>query len=98
MDIARMLQLALGVPDAVPAERREELAARKLVELGVANGFGDSEYALRAEREQVASEVVVVVAAFYDEGLLDDALCGVPTGPNEEPAYIAVLQRQARPN
>jgi hypothetical protein len=73
-----MVQLALGVVNAVPAERRPALAEERLLFLAGEHGFAPAPTTRRDELWEAAAEVLVTVERLYSEGRLDELLCGLP--------------------
>ena len=49
MDITRMIQLSLGVPDAIPEGRRPEIAAKRLVLVARERGMNPEQSTPRDE-------------------------------------------------
>lgn len=72
-----MIQLALDVPDAIPADRRPPIAAELLVRLAEQEGVVMSKSATRAQMAVGADEIIASVAKFYDTGRLDVMLAGL---------------------
>jgi hypothetical protein len=73
MEIQRMVQLALGVVDAVPAKRRPAVAVQRLASLAGPYEIGIS----KAELDAGCAEVVKLLADLYVSGNLDAPLCGL---------------------
>jgi hypothetical protein len=77
MHISRMLQLALGVVDAVPVDRRANLAEERLLYLAAEHRF--TRHPMRPDvLWEAAAEVISSVERLYNEGRLDMTLCGMP--------------------
>jgi hypothetical protein len=95
MDIERMLQLALGVPDAIPAGRRQRMAAWKLAELTLAE-----EQLAELDVESLTSDpyrVLEAVAKVYREvGALDPMVAGVKWKPLRRGEVQLVLESVVR--
>jgi hypothetical protein len=88
-----MLQLALGVVDAVPVDRRADMAEERLLFLASEPRFNR----LAAHRDvlwEAAAEVILGVERLYHEGRLDMALCGL-TAHKADAEPVALLQRIA---
>ncbi|MEY2582737.1 MAG: hypothetical protein QOE09_2586 [Ilumatobacteraceae bacterium] len=83
-----MLQLALGVVDAVPVDRRADLAEERLLSLASEHRFNR-----RSTHQDVlweaAAEVILNLERLYYEGRLDMTLCGMPPqSPDADPVVL----------
>jgi hypothetical protein len=88
-----MLQLALGVVDAVPVDRRADMAEERLLYLASEHQF-NRPVNYQDVLWEAAAEVILGVERLYCEGRLDMALCGMPShNPGAEP--VALLDRIA---
>lgn len=98
MNITRMIQLSLGVPDAVPAERRQDMALLRLAELAIDNEqlkqlkYPWWEYK-HADSEPRA--ILKAIADAYTDGALDQLLTGLshPELSRGTPAATIVVSR-----
>ncbi|MEO7369509.1 MAG: hypothetical protein ABIZ69_01520 [Ilumatobacteraceae bacterium] len=89
MQFARVVQVALGVVNAVPVERRPAIAEERLLYLATNHGFAPAPAARRDELWEAASEVLNSVEKLYHEGRLDEMLCGLPpTSPALDPLNL----------
>jgi hypothetical protein len=75
---SHVLQVALGVVNAVPLERRAAMAEERLIHLATAHGFAPAPGTRRDEIWEAAADVLVRVEKLYHEGRLDAMLCGLP--------------------
>jgi hypothetical protein len=88
-----MLQLALGVVDAVPVDRRADMAEERLLYLASEHQF-NRPVNHRDVLWEAAAEVILGVERLYYEGRLDMVLCAMPSlTPNADP--VALLDRIA---
>jgi hypothetical protein len=83
-----MLQLALGVVDAVAVDRRADMAEERLLFLASKDRFNR-----QATHQDVlweaAAEVILGVERLYYEGRLDMTLCGLPAhSPDADPVVL----------
>jgi hypothetical protein len=78
MQIARVVQLALGVVNAVPPERRAAIAEERLIFLATSHGFAPAPATRRDEMWEAAAVILASVEKLYHEGRLDEVLCGLP--------------------
>jgi hypothetical protein len=84
-----MLQLALGVVDAVPPERRAYMAEERLLYLATEHRFSRSRSTHQDVLCEAAAEVLLNVERLYYEGRLDMTLCGMPPhGPDADPVAL----------
>ena len=84
-----MLQLALGVVDAVPADRRARLAEERLLFLAGDHRFTRPQSPDQDVLWEAAAEVILSVERLYYEGRLDMTLCGMPShNPDAEPVVL----------
>jgi hypothetical protein len=89
-----MLQLALGVVDAVPADRRADMAEERLLYLASEHRF--ARVAHKDVLWEAAAEVLLNVERLYYEGRLDRSFCELPPhSPAEDP--VALLEKLASP-
>ena len=89
MNITRMLQLALGVIDAVPADRRPAIAEERLLHLAGAHRFTRANSTRQDELLEAAAEVLASVEQLYREARLDQLLCGLPpVSPAADPLNL----------
>jgi hypothetical protein len=89
-----MLQLSLGVVDAIPADRRAHMAEERLLYLSSEHRF--ARVAHKDVLWEAAAEVLLHVERLYYEGRLDRALCGLP--PHSADADpVALLETIASP-
>lgn len=86
---SHVLQVALGVVNAVPLERRAAMAEERLIYLAASHGFAPAAGTRREEIWEAAADVVVRVEKLYHEGRLDAMLCGLPaSSPGAEPLNL----------
>ena len=84
-----MLQLALGVVDAVPPERRAYMAEERLLYLATEHRFSRSRSTRQDVLWEAAAEVLLSVERLYYEGRLDMTLCGMPPhSPDADPVAL----------
>jgi hypothetical protein len=78
MQFAQVLQMALGVVNAIPSERRAAIAEERLIHLAADHGFAPASATRRDEMWEAAADVLSRVEQLYHEGRLDAMLCGLP--------------------
>lgn len=87
--ITRMVQLSLGVVDAVPEERRAQMAEERLLLLSSEERFRRVQLTPHDELSEAAAEILVNIDRLYYEGRLDAMLCGLPTSnPAADPLKL----------
>jgi hypothetical protein len=83
-----MLQLALGVVDAVPVDRRADMAEERLLHLANEHRFS-RQPTYQDVLWEAAAEVILNTERLYYEGRLDMTLCGMPPhNPDAEPVAL----------
>ena len=97
MDFTSILHRALGIPDAIPPERRLELAKRIIFrraqeQRGVAPGDVYEDEAV--EVGSIVERAISATRAAFEEGELDRHFVGLPTRPTD--ADRAVAERIVR--
>jgi hypothetical protein len=90
-----MIELALGVVDAVPADRRADMAEERLLHLASEHSFARARSSSHKDvLWEAAAEVLLSVERLYYEGRLDMALCGLPPhSPAADP--VALIEKIA---
>ena len=91
-----MIQLALGVVDAVPPDRRARLAQERLLFLSSEHRFARRRATRLDVLAEAAAEVIANVDRLYYEGRLDYLLCGLAVAdPASDP--VTLLETIASP-
>ena len=89
MQFAQVLQVALGVVNAIPPERRAAMAEERLIHLATHHGFAPAPATRRGEIWEAASDVLSRVERLFYEGRLDEMLCGLPpSSPGVQPLNL----------
>jgi hypothetical protein len=96
VNISRMVQLALGVVDAVPAERRAHLAEERLVYMSSEHRFARRPETHSDVLSEAAAEIIGSIERLYYEGRLDYTLCGLAVA-NRAADPIALIEKIATP-
>ena len=91
-----MVQLALGVVDAVPPDRRAQLAEERLVYLSSEHRFGRRPETHSDVLNEAAAEIIASIERLYFEGRLDYTLCGLVVA-NRAADPITLIEKIASP-
>jgi hypothetical protein len=94
--ISRIVQLSLGVVDAIPAERRARLAEERLVYLSSEHRFARRPETHSDVLNEAAAEIIASVERLYHEGRLDYTLCGLAVA-NRAADPIILIEKIASP-
>jgi hypothetical protein len=78
VQFSHVMQSALGVVNAVPAERRAAIAEERLIYLAASHGFSPADGTRRDQLWEAAADILTRVEKLYHEGRLDEMLCGLP--------------------
>ena len=89
MQFDQVLHRALGVVNAIPPERRAAMAEERLIHLAANHGFAPAPATRRGELWEAAANVLSRVEKLFNEGRLDEMLCGLPpSSPGLEPLNL----------
>ena len=89
MQFDQVHQRALGVVNAIPTERRAAMAEERLIHLAANHGFAPAPATRRVEIWEAAAYVLSRVEKLFNEGRLDEMLCGLPpSSPKLEPLNL----------
>lgn len=89
MQFDQVLQRALGVVNAIPPERRAAMAEERLIHLAANHGFAPAPTTRRGEIWEAAANILSRVEELFNEGRLDEMLCGLPpSSPALEPLNL----------
>ena len=91
-----MVQLSLGVVDAIPADRRARLAEERLVYLSSEHRFARRPETHSDVLNEAAAEIIGSIERLYYEGRLDYTLCGL-TVANRAADPITLIEKIASP-
>jgi hypothetical protein len=94
--ISRIVQLSLGVVDAVPADRRARLAEERLVHLSSEHRFARRSETHSDVLNEAAAEIIASIERLYHEGRLDYTLCGLAVA-NRAADPITLIEKIASP-
>lgn len=89
MQFDQVLQRALGVVNAIPPERRAAMAEERLIYLAANHGFAPAPSIRKGELWEAAANVLSRVEKLFNEGRLDEMMCGLPpSSPGLEPLNL----------
>ena len=91
-----MVQLALGVVDAIPPDRRARLAEERLVYLSSEHRFARRPETHSDVLNEAAAEIITSIERLYHEGRLDYTLCGLAVA-NRAADPITLIEKIASP-
>jgi hypothetical protein len=94
--ISRIVQLSLGVVDAIPADRRARLAEERLVYLSSEHRFARRPETHSDVLNEAAAEIIASVERLFHEGRLDYTLCGLAVA-NRAADPITLIEKIASP-
>jgi hypothetical protein len=87
-NISRMIQLSVGVVDAVPVDARPAMAELRIAQLAAERHGSTAHELADDELRPVLAEIISQVETLYNEGRFNRLLCGLPVSSSSNPVSM----------